>query len=140
MKKIMYNTIGGVSLSLGILGAFLPLLPSTCFALLAAWAFAKSSPAFHAWLYHKSPFAKSIQNWQQHRVIPNKVKWIAAVSMTTSILITAMFVENVYVVSGIGIGMLAVLAFLLSKSSKPASTIENQTTYSPLSGFRQPVI
>ena len=136
----MYNTIGGVSLSLGILGAFLPLLPSTYFALLAAWAFAKSSPAFHTWLYQKSPFAKSIQNWQQHRVIPNKVKWIAAASMTTSFLITAMVVENVYIVSGIGVGMLALLIFLFSKPSNPASKVENQIIYSPLSEFRQPVI
>ncbi|MBT8124782.1 MAG: YbaN family protein [Gammaproteobacteria bacterium] len=40
--------MSGVTLSLGIVGAFLRLLPSTCFILLATWAFTKSSPTFHA--------------------------------------------------------------------------------------------
>ena len=126
MKKFIYNSTGTISLGLGILGVFLPLLPSTCFILLAAWAFAKSSPTFHAWLTCNSPFAKSIQDWQQHRVIPIKVKGIAAVSMTASFLLTAMLVENFYVLGSIGLGMLALLLFLFSKPSN----IEAQITYS----------
>ena len=70
MKVFILKLIGGVSLTLGVPGAFLPLLPSTCFILLATWAFSKSSPQFHNWLCYRSPFSDSIQNWQQHRTIP----------------------------------------------------------------------
>jgi len=135
MKKIIYNTIGGVSLSLGIVGAFLPLLPSTCFILLATWAFAKSSPSFHAWLYYKSPFAQSIHDWQQNQVIPTRAKWIAAVSITTSYSITMLLVDNIYVLTGIGIGLLSLTAYLFSKPSRA-----QEITYQQTSELHQPAI
>lgn len=134
MKKIIYNTIGGISLSLGIVGAFLPLLPSTCFILLASWAFAKSSPTFHAWLYYKSPFAKSIQDWQQHRVIPSRVKWIAAASITVSYSITVLFVENAYVLFAVGMGLLSLLTYLFSKPGQV-----QQVTYQQIPELHQPI-
>jgi uncharacterized membrane protein YbaN (DUF454 family) len=134
MKKIIYNTIGGVSLSLGIVGAFLPLLPSTCFILLSTWAFAKSSPRFYAWLYYKSPFAQSIQDWQQNQAIPTRVKWIAAISMATSYSITVL-VDNIYVLSGVEIGLLCLTAYLLSKPNR-----EQEFTYQQTSELHQPAI
>lgn len=118
MKKIIYKTIGAVSLSLGVIGAFLPLLPSTCFILLATWAFSRSSPTFHTWLYYKSPFAASIQDWQKHRVIPTRVKWIATLSILVSYSLTLLLVENIYLLSGLGISLLGLIAYLLSKPSK----------------------
>lgn len=140
MKIILYNTIGAISLSLGILGAFLPLLPSTCFILLAAWVFAKSSPTFHAWLYFKSPFAESIQNWQQHQIIPTKVKWMAFFSTAVSYTITAFWISNLYVLGGLGMGMLALLAYLFSKPGE-LQIISNQAiTYSQTSELHQPVM
>lgn len=134
MNKIIYNIVGGASLSLGIIGAFLPLIPSTCFILLATWAYSKSSPTFHAWLYYKSPFAKSIQDWQQYRVIPTKVKWIAAVSIAVSYSITMLFIENVYVLFTVGISLLGLLAYLFSKPGQV-----QHVTYQPLPELHQPV-
>ena len=140
MKKIIYGTIGSVSLGLGIVGAFVPLLPSTCFALLAAWSFAKSSLTFHIWLCYKSPFATSIQNWQKYRFVPSKVKWIAATSMTVSFIITAVLVDNAYVLTAIGVGMLSVLIFLLTKPSVGNKLRGHKTSFSPIFEFRQPII
>jgi len=117
MKKILYNFIGGTSLLVGILGVFLPLLPTTCFVILATWAFAKSSPALHAWLYYKSPFAESIQNWQQFRVIPIKIKWMASISITVSFVITIILVSNHYVLTITGAGLLLLIIYLLSQPS-----------------------
>lgn len=127
MKTVFFNIIGVISFGLGILGIFLPLLPTTCFMILSAWAFAKSSPIFHAWLYYKSPFSESIQNWQQHRVIPSRVKWIASASISVSYTITVMLVENIYILSGIGIGLLGLIFYLLSKPSKPISDTQAVT-------------
>ncbi|MEM7400615.1 MAG: YbaN family protein [Pseudomonadota bacterium] len=126
MSKYVYNAIGGLSLSLGIVGVFLPLLPTTCFVLLASWAFAKSSPNFHNWLVYRSPFSKSIQNWNKFGIIPTHVKAIAASSMLISFLITALLLENIYVLTGLGLGLLALLAFIFSKPSKIEPSICQQ--------------
>lgn len=135
MKKYFYNILGSISFGLGILGVFLPLLPTTCFILLASWAFAKSSPTFNSWLMYQSPFAKSIQNWNKYRIIPAHVKLIASISILVSFTITVFLLENLYVLFGLGFILLAVLAFIFSKPSNVEATI-----YSRLPEWRQPVI
>jgi len=118
MKKIMFKGIGGVSFSLGVLGVFLPLLPSTCFILLSAWAFSKSSPAFHDWLCNKSSFSSAIQSWHQHHVIPIKVKVIAVISICCSFTLSAMMVSNSTVLISLGFGMTVLIGFLISRPSE----------------------
>ena len=126
MKKYFYNIIGGISLGLGGAGVFLPLLPTTCFILLASWAFAKSSPKFHNWLNYRSPFAKSIQDWQQHQVIPTKVKCIARSSIAVSYSVTFLLVDNIFVLSSVGIGLLGLVAYLFSKPGEVQETTYQQ--------------
>jgi uncharacterized membrane protein YbaN (DUF454 family) len=53
-----------------------PLLPTTPFLLLAAFVFSKGSPRLHHWLIAHRTFGPIIQEWQQHRVIPLRVKRI----------------------------------------------------------------
>ena len=129
MKIIILKVIGSVSLTLGVLGAFLPLLPSTCFILLATWAFSKSSPQFHAWLYYRSPFSVSIQNWQQQRVVSKKVKVMAMLSLVSSFALTAMFVSNGVVLLALGLGMVTLLAFLLTRASEVNNQVRNLHSY-----------
>jgi len=138
MNKFIYNTIGGISLAVGVVGAFLPLLPSTCFILLATWAFAKSSPTFHDWLYYKSPFSQSIQDWHEHRVIPLKVKWIATISIIASYGIVFIVLDNVYVLAGLATGMVVLLIYLYSKPSYTRSL--EKTSYLPSPKLHRQVI
>ncbi len=117
MKNLFLKMLGGTSLVLGILGAFLPLLPSTCFILLATWAFSKSSPTFHDWLTQRSPFSSGIKNWQQNRVVPKRAKVAATFSLITSFVITSMFITNLSVLLALGVGMIVLLAYLLTRNS-----------------------
>ncbi|MEH6470651.1 MAG: YbaN family protein [Halopseudomonas sp.] len=82
--NIVYRTIGIISLGLGTLGAFLPLLPTTCFVLLAAWCFGKSSPRWHAWLLSNKLLGGTLTRWQRYRCISPKVKYMATASMLVS--------------------------------------------------------
>ena len=49
MRKILYLTLGVISMALGAVGVVLPILPTTPFLLLAAFCFAKSSQRLHRW-------------------------------------------------------------------------------------------
>ncbi len=135
MKNYFYNILGSISFGFGILGIFLPLLPTTCFILLASWAFAKSSPGFNSWLMYQSPFAKFIQNWNKYRIIPAHVKLVASISILVSFTITVFLLENLYVLFGLGLILAAVLVFIISKPSKVEATM-----YSQLPQWRQPVM
>jgi len=78
--KYFYFTLGWLFFTVGIIGAFLPVLPTTIFMILALWAFSKSSEKLHHWLYTHRIFGAALQQWQQYKVIPRKAK-ILAVSM-----------------------------------------------------------
>lgn len=73
----MFKILGFIFVGLATLGAFLPLLPTTPFLLLAAGCFARSSKKWHNWLIQNPTFGKLIQDWQAHRCIPLKSKVIA---------------------------------------------------------------
>jgi len=79
--KWFYNAGGAVCVGLGFLGLFLPLLPTTPFLLLAAFLFSKGSPRLHRWLIEHRTFGPVIRDWQQHRVIPLRVKKLAVATI-----------------------------------------------------------
>lgn len=70
-----------VSLGIAVVGLVLPGLPSTEFVLLSAWAAARSSPRFHAWLLRHRVFGPVLRHWQNGRRVSRRAKWGAAVSM-----------------------------------------------------------
>ena len=82
--SIAYRCLGFTALGLGIVGAFLPLLPTTGFILLAAWSFSKSSQKWHTLLLNHQLFGPLIQQWQQQRCIPQKAKILAIASILLS--------------------------------------------------------
>ena len=65
---------GGLALALGILGIFLPLLPTTPFVLLAAACFMRSSARLHAWLSNHRWFGLYLQRYQRGEGIPRRAR------------------------------------------------------------------
>jgi len=86
MKKPVYRALGALSVVLGVVGAFLPLLPTTPFLILAAWFFARSHPEWEAKLLEHPKAGPAIRAWRDHRAIPVVAKWAAAIMMGISAL------------------------------------------------------
>ena len=79
--RYFWLALGWTALGLGIIGAVLPLLPTTPFLLLAAFAFSKGSDQLHAWLLNHRTFGPPIKHWQEHRAISRQVKIYATISI-----------------------------------------------------------
>ncbi|MEA9355903.1 YbaN family protein [Bacteriovorax sp. PP10] len=81
MKKIVLLTLGHFFLALGIVGAFLPVLPTTPFLLLAAYFYSKSSEKIHNWLMNHKYLGPSLKDWHERGVIGIKSKWVATIML-----------------------------------------------------------
>lgn len=84
--KLFYNAAGVLAVLLGILGVFLPLLPTTPFLLLASWCFARGSDRLHRWLLSHRVFGDYLRNFEAGRGIPLKAKVVATVMLWGSLL------------------------------------------------------
>ena len=79
MARPLFLAAGWLCLGLGFVGIFLPLLPTTPFALLAAFCFSRSSARLHHWLLTQKTFGPIIRDWHQHGVIRPRIKWLSVV-------------------------------------------------------------
>jgi uncharacterized membrane protein YbaN (DUF454 family) len=89
MKRTVYLLLGWTCVGLGVAGAFLPLLPTTVFLLVAAWAFARSSERWHQWLQGHPRFGPLLACWQRHRAMPRRAKIAAFAALAASYGFTA---------------------------------------------------
>lgn len=75
--KVLYSVTGTIALALGIIGIFVPLLPTTPFLLLSAALYFRSSPRLYAWLLHQKHLGPYIRNFREYRAIPLRAKIIS---------------------------------------------------------------
>lgn len=75
IKRILLIVAGVLSLVLGVIGAFVPLLPTVPLVLLAAYCFGRSSERLHQWLIHHRYFGPILDNFQAGKGIPKRVKY-----------------------------------------------------------------
>ena len=89
--------VGTLVLGLGIVGIFVPLLPTVPFVLLAAACYARSSPRFHNALRNGRTFGPMIRDWEEHRSVSRKTKRMASVLIVLSFGATvALFIDDPY--------------------------------------------
>ncbi len=80
-QRVLWVAAGALALATGVVGIFLPLLPTTPFVLLAALCFARGSARAEAWLLQHPRFGPMVQGWRLRRAIPQRVKRLAWVMM-----------------------------------------------------------
>jgi len=91
MKKIFLIIGGSISLALGVIGIFLPVLPTTCFLLLAAGCYIKSSRRLYNWLVNHRILGLYIKSYLEYHAISMKTKVISISVLWITILSSAFF-------------------------------------------------
>ena len=109
-----------LSLAAGIVGLFLPVVPTVPFVLLAAWAAARSSPRLSRWMEQHPRMGPYIRDWRAGGVVPRKAKWMASILMTASGIGMLLLVgPRWFVWTAIAV-MAAVLAWLWQRPEQAA--------------------
>ena len=132
MKRPIFFAAGSLLVAVGFVGAFLPLLPTTPFLILAAACFARSSPRLENWLLNHRQFGPMLRAWREHGAIPAKAKAFACIGMSAGY---AVFwwghrpsLPLALAVAGVMIGA---ATYVLSRPST-ARTVESENPTEPL--------
>lgn len=83
--KTLLAALGGLCLVLGVVGIFVPLLPTTPFLLLAAALWMRSSPRLHDWLLSHGRLGGYIRDFREKRAIPLHAKILSVALLWGSI-------------------------------------------------------
>jgi uncharacterized protein len=81
-QRVLWLGAGWLALLTGIVGIFLPLLPTTPFVLLAAFCFSRGSARWEAWMLQHPRFGPIVRDWREHRAVPLRAKQLATLMMT----------------------------------------------------------
>ena len=112
IKHVLLITAGILSLLLGVIGAFLPLLPTVPLVLLSAFCFARSSERLHAWLISNRYFGPIIENFESGRGIPRRIKLRAVAMLWFSLGFSCWLVDREILCVMLGVIGLSVTVYL----------------------------
>lgn len=117
IRRTIWFTLGLGALVLGLIGALLPVLPTTPFVLVAAFAFSRSSKRFEAWLLANPVFGPVIEDWRENGAVAPRIKVIAITMMGVSIAL-ALALGSPLIVIGIQSACIAAVSvYILTRPS-----------------------
>lgn len=129
MRKQIWIIAGTVSLGLGIVGIFIPILPTTPLFLLAAYCYMRGSQRFYQWLVYRSWVGGYIRSYREGRGIPLKQKILTIALLWLSIGYAIGFVAEAWwlrlLLAGIATGVTIHLVKIKIRRIDPASTAES---------------
>ncbi len=120
MRRFTFKLLGTGCVGLGIIGAFLPILPSTIFFILAAGCFARSSPALEAKILNHPIVGPPVIAWREHGAIPVKAKAIAITGMAVGYVFFYWSTAPApWLAAGIAVIILGCATYVVSRPSGP---------------------
>lgn len=132
-EKCFYLSVGFISTSLGVVGIFVPLMPTTCFLIVAVWAFSKSKPELSQRILANPKFGPAIKNWMDNKSINRKEKCTISLSIVIGFSISLILMNPNMIISAFLLsGMLVLLFYINTRAEtevdyrKTTNRVENQ--------------
>lgn len=113
-KKTLFIFTGSLSLVLGIIGAFVPLMPTTVFLLITAYFYVRSSPKLYNWLIRHRIFGKYIENYRKYKEMPKRAKILAISMLWITIIVSSFILSNLWISILLITVAVSVTAYILS--------------------------
>jgi uncharacterized protein len=126
--RYAYIGLGTLCVGLGVLGAFLPVMPTTVFLLIAVWAYSKSSRRLERWMREHPRMGPRILEWRAHRTIPLPVKLTAYASMAASLTLMIVAGAAPIAIGGAAAVMLVGVIYIASRPSRPRPDAHERKT------------
>ncbi len=118
MKPIWF-IFAWISFFFGVVGAFLPILPTTPFLILSAFLFSKSSPRFHAWLLNLPIAGEGIRDWHHNRVIRPRAKILCGMMISLSLFLIHRNHSIHFIIKwSVSLVLVSVCLFVLTRKNK----------------------
>lgn len=108
VKKVFLIAVGSLSLALGFVGAFLPVLPTTPFLLLSAYCYLRSSKRLYRWLINHSLLGAYIYNYLTYRAITRSTRYGALFFLWVTLIISMLVTANLHLtifLFAVGVGV-----------------------------------
>lgn len=93
VTRLLVLALGWIFLGIGLLGLFVPLMPTTVFVLMSAFCFCRSSPKIHHWLRTHPRFGDVVCKWEDKGAIHPRIKLIASTAIAGSFGLSVIFIK-----------------------------------------------
>jgi uncharacterized membrane protein YbaN (DUF454 family) len=110
--RVVLVIVGTISLGAGVVGIFLPVLPTTPFLLLAAACYARASTRLYGWLLGQPAFGPIIVEWRRSRSLPPGVRIRALLLVALTFGVSIALVGDLLLRAGLVATALILAAFL----------------------------
>ncbi|MFC7475735.1 YbaN family protein [Dankookia sp. GCM10030260] len=120
-NRLLLLGLGYLCLALAFIGVLLPVMPTTIFLIVAAWAFGRANPALRARLRAHPRFGPSLRHWQDHGSIGPRAKRAALLGMALGWLTVTVIFRDLLASGIAGACMAAVAVYILTRPSHSAA-------------------
>lgn len=118
-RRLAWFALGLAALGVGALGVIVPLLPTTPFVLVAAFAFSRSSDRWHRWLLAHQVFGPLIENWRAYGAISGRAKAAALLAMAAVLAISLILRAPPLILAVQALVLVGAGGFILSRPIPP---------------------
>ena len=124
LRRWAWTAAGMLMVALGVIGAMLPVMPTTIFLILALACFSRASPRLEHWLLHHPRFGAPLRQWREHRAVSRRGKVLACLGMAIGFVAMCLGHPPWWVIVLVATMEIAVIIYLLRRPEGPAPAPE----------------